>query len=287
MDIPVIDTIKSLLNQKLADLENFLNADVLVFSSPILDGLESQFLHIVEQLVESENKKDTLYILLTTNGGSAITVERFVNIIRKHYKEINFIIPDHAYSAGTIFCMSGNNIYMDYFSVLGPIDPQVKNKDGKYVPALGYLDKVEGLLQRAKQSDFTQAEFIILKEMDLAELRSYEQARDLTIDLLEKWLVEYKFSTWISHSSTGEAVTSEEKYSRAQEIAKQLSDNKVWKSHGRPINIDILRDKLKLKIKDFGEDKDLKSRIRNYHDLMIDFVQRNNINIFIHTRNFI
>ncbi|PZW67464.1 hypothetical protein [Fibrobacter sp. UWR1] len=89
MDIPVIDTIKSLLNQKLADLENFLNADVLVFSSPILDGLESQFLHIVEQLVESENKKDTLYILLTTNGGSAITVERFVNIIRKHYKEIN------------------------------------------------------------------------------------------------------------------------------------------------------------------------------------------------------
>ena len=46
-------------------------------------------------------------------------------------------------SAGTILCMSGDKIFMDYASILGPIDPQVPTPDtGDYVPALGYLDKV-------------------------------------------------------------------------------------------------------------------------------------------------
>lgn len=52
------------------------------------------------------------------------------------------MVPDCAMSAGTIFCMAGDKIWMGYYSSLGPIDPQVFN--GKnWVPALGYLDKVE------------------------------------------------------------------------------------------------------------------------------------------------
>ena len=34
--------------------------------------------------------------------------------------------------------MSGDAIFMDYFSVLGPIDPQLPKGD-TMVPALGYL----------------------------------------------------------------------------------------------------------------------------------------------------
>lgn len=106
-------------------------------------------------------------------------MERYVNIIRHHYSEVNFIVPDYAYSAGTIFCMSGDSIYMD----LGPIDPQVQNKEGKWVAALGYLDKVNEYIEKAKLGTLTNVEFAILKDFDLAELRSFEQARDLTIDL--------------------------------------------------------------------------------------------------------
>ena len=106
-----------------------------------------------------------------------------------YYEEVNFIVPDYAFSAGTIFCMSGDDIYMDYFSVLGPIDPQVQNKEGNWVAALGYLDKVNELIEKAKKNELTQAEFIILKDFDLAELKGYEQAKELTIALLKKWLV--------------------------------------------------------------------------------------------------
>ena len=223
MESQLENNLKSLLNSKLDALEQYLNADVLVYYGPIGNLNENVFLKIVEELVQNDKHHDTLYIILTTTGGSAITVERYVNIIRYHYSEVNFIVPDYAYSAGTIFCMSGDSIYMDYFSVLGPIDPQVQNKEGKWVAALGYLDKVNEYIEKAKNGNLTNVEFSILKDFDLAELRSFEQARDLTIDLLKKWLVKYKFKNWTKHHD-GRDVTPEEKQNRATEIAEHLSD---------------------------------------------------------------
>ena len=55
--------------------------------------------------------------------------------------------------------MSGDNIYMNYYSALGPVDPQVQNKDGKLVAALGYLDKINDLLSKAQNNTISQAEF--------------------------------------------------------------------------------------------------------------------------------
>ena len=107
-----------------------------------------------------------MIVFLNTPGGSAETVEKMVSIIRFHYKEVYFVIPDYAMSAGTILCMSGDKIYMDYSSSLGPIDPQVYN--GKnWVPALGYLDKVEELIGKSAKDELTEAEFLILQKLDL------------------------------------------------------------------------------------------------------------------------
>ena len=266
------------------DLEKHLEADVLTYCGSIFDGTEGSFLQLVEQL-NQKKKHDKLFVILTTNGGSATAVERYVNIIRHHYSEVNFIVPDRALSAGTIFCMSGDNIYMDYCSVLGPIDPQVQNKEGMWVPALGYLDKVNELIQKAQNNTLTQAEFIILKDFDLAELRAYEQAKELTIDLLKKWLVKYKFKTWTKHKN-GTVVTDDEKIQRAEEIADNLSNNRMWKSHSRPLNIEVL-ETLKLKINDFGKDKNLTELLRTYHRLVADYVAQTRLPVFLHTRSFI
>lgn len=286
MELPVNKALKALLNSTLAELESKIDSDVLTYYGPIVDGNENALLDIVEDLAKDENKKEQLAIVLTTTGGSAMAVERYVNIIRKHYQKIIFIIPDYAYSAGTIFSMSGDEIWMDYFSVLGPIDPQVKNKEGKFVPALGYLDKVNELIRKAQDNKLTKAEFLILKDFDLAELRAYEQAKELTISLLKKWLVKYKFKNWSNHKSNGESVTSEEKEKRAEEIAAALGDNKRWKSHGRPINIEEL-ERLKLKIEDFSDNDEIRPVIRNYYKLLQDYIKTYNFSLFIHTRKFV
>ena len=286
MEPPVNKALKALLNSTLAELENKIDSGVLTYYGPIVDGNENALLDIVEDLAKDMNKKEQLAIVLTTTGGSAMAVERYVNIIRKHYQKIVFIIPDYAYSAGTIFSMSGDEIWMDYFSVLGPIDPQVKNKEGNFVPALGYLDKVNELIKKAQDNKLTNAEFLILKDFDLAELRAYEQAKELTISLLKKWLVKYKFKNWSTHESSGTPVTSKEKEKRAEEIAAALGDNKRWKSHGRPINIEELEE-LKLKIEDFSDNDELRNVIRNYYKLLQNYTKTYNFNLFIHTRKFV
>lgn len=283
---PVDKAVAALLQNSLSKLEKITNSDVLSYLGPIIDGNENAFLDIIEELANDSGKKDTITVVLTTNGGSAMAVERYVNIIRNYYSKVVFIVPDYAYSAGTIFCMSGDEIWMDFFSVLGPIDPQVPNKEGRMVPAMGYLDKVNGLIEKAQKGTLTQAEFLILKDFDLAELRRYEQARELTIDLLKKWLVQYKFKNWSTHNSTGKPVTQKDKEKRAEEIAKELGNNARWKSHSRPININDLGT-LKLKIDDYSNNTKIRPAIRQYYNLLRDFTMKYNMQLFIQTRKHI
>ena len=229
-------------------------------------------------------------MILTTPGGSPMATERYVNIFRHHYNIVDFIVPDYAFSAGTILCMSGDNIYMDYSSVLGPIDPQVQNKEGRWVAALGYLDKVNEMIEKSRLGTLTQAEFLWIKDLDLAELKQYEQARDLTIDLLKDWLVRYKFKNWNTHNTNpallGLPVAVEEKNARATEIATELNNSNRWKSHGRPINISVLNE-LRLQIEDYTNNIPLRTLIRGYSELLSDFVINNNLPIFTHTRKYI
>jgi hypothetical protein len=183
--------------------------------------------------------------------------------------------------------MSGDNILMDYYSVLGPIDPQVRNKEGRWVAALGYLDKVNEFIEKDRNGTLTEVEYLMFKELDLAELRGYEQAKNLTIELLKKWLVSFKFKNWHFHNTSktlkGQKVTQQEKELRAKEIADKLSDNNLWKSHGRPINIETLDNELRLKIEDYSK-KEYRKLIRDFYELLSDYAERMRINVFIKTR---
>ena len=272
----IVDSvILSNLNALIERIEDLFDSDVISLYGALDQRIENAFFSTVDDLASNGKKNQNLTVILTTYGGSAETVDRLVKIIRHHYKNVNFIIPDCAYSAGTIFCMSGNNIYMDYYSVLGPIDPQVKNRDGKWVPALGYLDKINELIEKAKKGKISKPEFLMLKEFDLAELRSYEQAKEFAISLLREWLAMYKFENW--------NVPNKRKVSRANEVANALSNNSLWLSHGRPIDIHQLR-ALKLKIDDFGENSDMNSAIRTYYALLADYINKYGLSMTMHTK---
>lgn len=282
-------TIKELLNERLEALEKHFDADVVFYFGEIHPFMIRPFRDFIERRRETEGSKERLVVIVNTPGGSAEAVEKIVEIIRFHYGEVFFVVPDMALSAGTILCMSGDRLLMDYSSSVGPIDPQVFNgKD--WVPALGYLDKVEELLEKARNNSLTDAEFLILQGLDLALLRRYEQARDLTVTLLKKWLVQYKFRTWATHrtdpAKLGQPVTADEKRVRAEEIAKLLGDNKLWLSHGRMIGPDTLRTMMRLEIDDYSNDATLRPTIRLYNDLLTEYIARSNLRFFMHGRHF-
>jgi len=269
--------------------KNF-NADVFSFFGGIRPEYLSPFRANMEMLatqrLQGNPKPDNLAFIIYTGGGVVEVVEKMAEIIRHHYKEVWFVVPDMAMSAGTILCMSGDKIYMDYSSALGPIDPQVQNSDGQLVPALGYLDQVERIIQKSADGKLTDAEFALLQNQDIATLRRYEQARDLSVTLLKDWLVKYKFKDWNTHSSNGKKVTLKQKTDRAEEIAKALSDHKKWHSHGRMIGVRTLTNDLRLKIEDYTNDNALTLAIRQYSDLLFDCIKSRQLDHIFHFKQY-
>jgi len=266
------------------ELSQSLDADVLYFNAEIRMNIFAWFRELVEKLAARSDRKAAIAIFLTTPGGEAEAAEKLVEVVRHHYSLVYFVVPVSAMSAGTIFCMSGDRIYMDYSSSLGPIDPQVPDRDGKFlIPALGYLDKVADLLDKSRNNTITPAEFQWLMQQDLAMLNFYEQARELSIALLQKWLVQYKFKDWAIHQTTnsGAPVTLQEKETRAKEIATLLSNNSHWHSHGRHIGMGTLKDTLRLLVDDFGSDLSLQGAVRRYHDTLTDYQGRVNTSAFL------
>lgn len=256
-----------------------LEADIFSFVGEIDFGYLRQFRTEIENLA-GEGKAEVLAFFINTPGGVVEAVEQMVEIIRHHYKEVWFVVPDMAMSAGTILCMSGDKIFMDYSSALGPIDPQVQNNEGRLVPALGYLDQVERYIEKSRDGTLTPAEFALLQNQDIATLRRFEQARELSVTLLKDWLVKYKFKDWDAHKSTGQSVSLEEKTERAKQIAEKLSDHKIWHSHSRMIGIRTLENELKLKIDDYSTNLKLSDAIRTYSDLILDMSK--NRPVFFH-----
>jgi len=282
------DIIFKVVRDAEADLEQRLDADIMYFSSEIRMNIFPWFREVIEKLARRPEKKSAIAIFLTTPGGQAEVVEKLVEVVRAHFDLVNFVVPVAAMSAGTIFCMSGDKIFMDYSSSLGPIDPQVPDREGKYlIPALGHLDKVNEIIEKSRNNTITPVEFQWLLNQDLAMLRFYEQARDLSIALLEKWLVQYKFKDWLTHRTTspGTPVTLEEKRERANEIAKLLSNNAHWHSHGRMIGMNTLRKTCKLDIDDFGGNPDLQKAVRTYNDALSEYLARAQIRNFLYNRH--
>lgn len=277
-------TLEGYIKYKLNEfrLQFFQECDVITYYGGITDWAKFVYQPVIEELGTFALNREHrfLVILLQTNGGSVEAVEKMVEITRHFYHEVYFIVPDSAMSAGTIWCMSGDKIYMDYASSLGPIDPQVQSSDGKWVPALGYLDKVEEIIAKSASGSITQAELMMVNNLDLAELRRYEEARELSKDLLKKWLVEFKFRDWQVHEANaaklGQPVTQDEKIERAREIATVLSDNKKWHSHSRTIGINTIVYDLRLKIEDYTNQQDMRLAINELHKLLNEFRYKTN-----------
>lgn len=271
------------LGVRLARLATEVDADILTAILPIFQPVDDLLRDALEGI---SAKKSSLFVVLETSGGSIETAERIGDLLHYHYPAgVNFIIPNFAMSAGTVLVMSGDRILMDYYSVLGPIDPQVQGGgNGRWVPALGYLDKYAEFVAKSQAGKLSAAELAFMVEkFDPAELDYYEKARDLSVDLLKKWLVVYKFKNWTETKTNKNKVTQKMKSDRAAEIARKLNETKRWKTHSRGISMGVLLKDINLIVEDFGADRGLNDAIRSYYRLLQDYMQRRGVQVAIHT----
>ena len=199
-----------------------------------------------------ENIKE-VDVVLVTPGGLANQVNNFVNALRPRFEKVNFILLNMAMSAGTIFIMSGDEIIMSKQSMFGPIDPQIQNREGIFVPAQSILLALEDIQKRGEekirqnmQPDWSDVQ--LLRNVDLRDIGMAQSASKYSTDMVKGYLIKYKFKSWQKHSSNDVDVTEEDKKKRADEIASLLCDHSEWKSHGHAINRDVAWNKCRLKI---------------------------------------
>jgi hypothetical protein len=272
------------LRSRASDVEAASDCDVLAFVGPILFGTEDAIRDATEAFGQS---RERLAVVVETNGGYIEVTQRMVDTLRHHYVHVEFIVPNFALSAGTVLVMSGDGIHMDYFSILGPIDPQAKRPGSEnLIPALGYLVQYERLIEKSRLGDLTTAEAsFIIEKFDPAELYQYEQDRQLSITLLKEWLAKYKFKDWTVTETSQTPVTPEMREQRAEEIATALNDTDRWHSHARGISMQVLRDDLNLKINDLDDNHRLRDSVRAYYRLLKDYMGKLGHQGAVHTRN--
>jgi hypothetical protein len=267
--------IQQQLDERLRTIEREFTAHAISFSGPLNFGVDDLIRTAIEKRHGEAPARRKLVVILTTTGGYIEVVQRIVAVFRTHYGLVDFIVPNHAFSAGTVLAMSGDAIYMDYYSTLGPIDPQVENLKGRHVPALGYLERYNELMDKAATpSALNMAELEILLSFDQGELYQFDHAREQSVELLKEWLVKYKFKNWKRTETRKAKVTKQMKIARAEAIARSLNDTKKWHVHGNGISMDVLSKDLKLLINDFGEDENTSGIIRAYHDLLTDYLTK-------------
>jgi hypothetical protein len=276
---PVNQRLEQQLDDCISRLESIIGSDVLVFVGDMTGGVDDIIRYAVEQKRQASPRRKTklekLTVIITTLGGYIEVAQRIVDTLRYHYRVVDFIVPNYAYSAGTVLVMSGDAIFMDYYSRLGPIDPQVETMEGRQVPALGYLKQWERLLKRAEDGVITLPEVqLMIQRFDQAELYKYEQARELSCSLLEQWLATYKFKNWKVSKTRGLKVDQRMRRRRAREISEALSDPDQWHIHGYGISKDVLTRRLNLIIDDIDSDPILAQQLKDYQNLLDDYMTK-------------
>ena len=128
--------------------------DVMIDGREFESLIKYQYINvdIINEMVNSipYNIKE-IDVILVTPGGSADQVNNFVNALRPRFEKVNFIVLNMAMSAGTIFIMSGDEIIMSKQSKFGPIDPQIRNREGRFVPAQSILVTLEDIRKRGEE----------------------------------------------------------------------------------------------------------------------------------------
>lgn len=209
------------------------------------------FNEMVSKVDLSKNQVD---VMVVTPGGAGQQVSQFVNCLRARFNNmVDFILPYMCMSAGTLWVLSGDKIWMDSRAYIGPIDPQVRLPDGRFISAQSLLVLLQAIRKQGEEflEKGISPPWDLIRLIDNIDARQVGDAitqSDYAIKMATEFLEKYKFKSWTVHSSTGAPVTDMEKHNRAQEIAELFCSHDYWKSHAHGITRAVAQNPLRLKI---------------------------------------
>ena len=121
----------------------------------VADILLPDSVTLFEETLYDADRDQDLHVMLATPGGDGETAIRLVRQAQSRCKELTVIVPDQAKSAGTLFVLGADHIYMGPTSDLGPVDPQFLLADGSLGAAraiIAAVEDAEGRIQANPQT---------------------------------------------------------------------------------------------------------------------------------------
>jgi hypothetical protein len=202
-------------------------------------------------------KGEKLDLVLHSPGGSLEAADQIVQYLRAKYRYIRAIIPQNAMSAATMLACACDEIVMGKHSAIGPIDPQMVFGQ-MAVPAHTILQE----FARAK-ADVAANPMLAnlwaprLGALPPGYLNLCEQTIKLAEEKVKQWLAQYMFSG--------------KNPAQAEAIAKWLASFDEHQTHGRPIGIELAKQK-GLNVTALEDDQGLQEAVLSvFHATMVTF----------------
>ena len=184
---------------------------------------------LIESVIQSCDLSKGLVLVLNSPGGSGLAAERIVNVLRS-YSPTGFevVIPRAAKSAATMIAMGATQLHMSKTSELGPVDPQIIQRQGEkseVLPAYVIIDAYSELMDEAAKTKGNLHPYLQqLQKYDPAFIKDLEREMDLS----EKISLNVLGTGMLSGKTEAEITTA---------IAKFLDPHETV-SHGRALLAD-------------------------------------------------
>ena len=162
-----------------------------------------------------------LDLVLHTPGGMVLAALQIARAIRGHKATTTVFVPHYAMSGGTLIALAADQIVMTPYSVLGPVDPQLRD-----LPAASLIKVIE-------QKPIAEIDDETLVRADIGR-KAMAQVKRAAKELLHRRLPEEQANALAEKLSTG---TWTHDYPISAEEAKEL---------GLAVNTDMPRDVLEL-----------------------------------------
>lgn len=150
-------------------------------------------------------KDKQIDFIIHTPGGIALAATQIARALANHPAKVKVIVPHYAMSGGTLIALAADEIVMDQFAVLGPVDPQLGME-----PAASLIN-IEKIKEPKDIDDQT------LVKIDMSK-KALKQMKDTVVEIL----IRKGFNK-----------------DKAEFIAEELSQGK-W-THDYPLTCDYLK----------------------------------------------
>lgn len=251
------------------------DTDVVLFNSDIRGGIFGYWKKQLGGMLK-DPKRDAL-VLMTTLGGSPDDAFRMIRSLQQRYKAIKIVLMGPCYSAGTLFALGANEIFMTYDANLGPLDVQIQKEDDIYrMSGECYRQALTDLADIAGLVFFKN--FMALRtnsNLPLSTNTASKVSSEITTKLLSPITAQIepqKLGEVMRSQSVGKSYAlrlMKSCYSRdcAERIATSLSQE--YPSHSTVIDADEAR-RIGLNVKDFNPTVDFGGCLERFSDYMAE-----------------